>query len=310
MAEVICVGVAFLDHVFEADKPASNDSKTFAREYAQSGGGMAATASVAVSLLGGKAILWGRLGDDEVGDTILDGLAHRGVQIEFIRRIPGAQSPVSSVVVGEQGVRQAIVFPGRGLDNDPSWLPLDRIADTSALLVDPRWPEAAMAALERARSNQIPAVLDADVGPQPVPRELVELCSHAVFSLAGLAQFADTSDIDGGLRKAQEATDAVVATTAGSQGFYWLDSESSQTKHVPAMDVSPIDTLGAGDVFHGAFALAVGEGKDTDTAARFANIAAGLKCARPGGRDAIPSRSEVWGVLEESGETSPPAPAS
>ena len=310
MAEVICIGVAFLDYVFEADLPASNDSKTFAQEYRQFGGGMAATASVAVALLGGRAILWSRLGDDEAGDRILQGLSHRGVQTDAIRRVPGAQSPVSSVVIGDRGVRQAVVFPGRNLDNKADWLPLDRIADTSAILVDPRWPEAAMAALERAREHQIPAILDADVGPHPVPRELVELSSHVVFSLAGLAQFSDTSDIESGLRKTLDATNAAIGVTAGADGFYWLDRENGEARHTPALDVTPIDTLGAGDVFHGAFALAIGEGKDIETAARFANAAAGLKCARPGGRDAIPSRAEVWGLLQKIDETSSLAPAS
>ena len=72
-------------------------------------------------------------------------------------------------MIGQNGERQAIVFPGRDLDNNADWLPLDRISEVNALLVDPRWPEAAMAALERAREHHIPAILDADVGPDPVP---------------------------------------------------------------------------------------------------------------------------------------------
>ena len=165
MAEVICIGVAFLDNVFEADLPVSDDSKTFARNYQQSGGGMAATASVAVVTLGGRASLWGRIGNDEAGERIREGLHRRGVMTDTIRRIDGAQSPVSSVVIGHKGARQAIVFPGRNLDSDPDWLPLERIAEVSAILVDPRWPEAAMVTLTHARENNIPAILDADIGP-------------------------------------------------------------------------------------------------------------------------------------------------
>ena len=119
MAEVICAGVAFLDYVFEAEPQASNDSKIFARNYQQFGGSMAATASVSVVRLGGKSALWGRVGNDEAGERIRAGLARRGVQTEFMRQIDGAQSPVSSIVIGPQGVRQAVVFPGRNLDSDP-----------------------------------------------------------------------------------------------------------------------------------------------------------------------------------------------
>lgn len=300
MAEIICIGVAFLDNVFEADLPASDDSKTFARNYQQAGGGMAATASVAVAKLGGRASLWGRIGKDEAGERIRDGLARRGVMIDTIRQIDGAQSPVSSVIIGDKGARQAIVFPGRNLDSDPDWLPLGRISEVSAILVDPRWPEAAMAALTRARENHIPAILDADIGPYPIPRELVELASHAVFSRAGLAQYTDTSDIPAGLHKASEATDALISVTAGSDGFYCLSEDHSEIHHIPGLDIEAVDTLGAGDVFHGAFALAIGEGKSVAVAGQFANTAAGLKCARSGGRDAIPSRAEVWEVLGKS----------
>ncbi|MGY8955976.1 MAG: PfkB family carbohydrate kinase [Alphaproteobacteria bacterium] len=297
MAEIICVGVAFLDNVFEAEVPVSEDSKSFARDHRQFGGGMAATAAAAVVQLGGRAALWGRLGDDEVGTRILDGLIRRGVQTDSIRRIPNARSPVSSVVIGQNGERQAIVFPGRDLDNNADWLPLDRISEVNALLVDPRWPEAAMAALERAREHHIPAILDADVGPDPVPRELVELATHAIFSHAGLTQFTGTSDIPTALYKARDSSEAVIGVTAGAAGFYWLSEKDKDVHHIPGLDVVAVDTLGAGDVFHGAFALAIGEGKDVAEAGRFANVAAGLKCAQSNGRDAIPSRAEVWKKL-------------
>ena len=72
-----------------------------------------------------------------------------------------------------------------------------------------------MVTLTHARENNIPAILDADIGPYPVPRELVELASHAIFSLPGLAQYTDASDIPTGLRKASEATEALVGVTAG-----------------------------------------------------------------------------------------------
>lgn len=88
-----------------------------------------------------------------------------------------------------------------------------------------------------------------------------------------------------------------MGVTAGGEGFYWLSEEDNAVRHIPALAIEPVDTLGAGDVFHGAFALAIGEGKSTEEAAQFANAAAGIKCARYGGRDAIPSRAEVWRQL-------------
>ena len=300
MAEVICTGVAFLDHVFELDAAVGADGKTFARGFSRHGGGMAATAAVAVARLGGFAQFWGRLGDDGTGDMILAELSAYAVTTEFVRRVPGAKSPVSTVLLGPGGERQVVAFPGEALDSDAGWLPLGRIADTSAVLADPRWPEGAAACLERARANGLPAVLDAEVGPEPVPRDLVGLASHVVFSRAGLAQYAGTEDLAEGLARAAADAGGLVAATAGAEGFYWREADG-RIRHLPAHPVHAVDTLGAGDVFHGAFALALGEEKDIETAARFATVAAGLKCARTGGRAAIPDRAEVWAVLNGGG---------
>ena len=67
MAEVICVGIAYLDYVFKGDFDPSDSRTMFANDFNQYGGGMAATASVTVALLGGFSAFWGRLGNDETG---------------------------------------------------------------------------------------------------------------------------------------------------------------------------------------------------------------------------------------------------
>ena len=70
-------------------------------------------------------------------------------------------------------------------------------------------------------------------------------------------------------------------------------------QETPAFPVHTVDTLGAGDVFHGAFALGITEGQDLRTALRFASAAAALKCTRFGGAFAAPQRAEVEALLGE-----------
>ena len=76
----------------------------------------------------------------------------------------------------------------------------------------------------------------------------------------------------------------------------WLD-EGGQAQVMPTFPVHTVDTLGAGDVFHGAFALAIAEGSRIVDAMRFASAAAALKCTRFGGAFAAPDRAEVEGLL-------------
>ncbi len=299
MAEVTCVGIAFLDHVFEGDFELTAGGLTFAQDFNQYGGGTAATASVSVVRLGGFSAFWGRLGDDDTGLQVLAGLKRHGVQTENVRLVPGAQSPVSSILINADGERHETIFAGRDLDADANWLPFGRIEDTSAILVDPRWPEAAMPALQNAYDHRIPSILDGESGPNPVPRELIEMASHVVFSPAGLLQYSASADVRTGLEAVAATTEARIGVTAGWDGFSWLD-EDGRIQNIAALDLPVIDKLGARDVFLGAFALAIGEGKDLDLAAQFANAAAGLKCSKPGGRGAIPCRAEIWELLGET----------
>jgi len=87
-------------------------------------------------------------------------------------------------------------------------------------------------------------------------------------------------------------TDAWLAVTLGDEGVVWLD-DGGAVRTCPAFDVDVADTLGAGDVFHGAFALALAEERPIDEAVRRASAAAALKCTRFGGRAGIPTATEV-----------------
>jgi sulfofructose kinase len=89
-----------------------------------------------------------------------------------------------------------------------------------------------------------------------------------------------------------------VGVTLGAAGFLWL--EGQKERRVVAPRIVAVDTLAAGDVWHGAFTLALGEGSPIVDAARFANAAAALKCTRPGGRTGAPSRVDVLRLLHET----------
>jgi sugar/nucleoside kinase (ribokinase family) len=80
----------------------------------------------------------------------------------------------------------------------------------------------------------------------------------------------------------------------------WLDDQHN-FQETPAFPVHTVDTLGAGDIFHGAFTLAITEKQDLRSALRFASAAAALKCTRFGGAFACPQRPEVEAFLQQAG---------
>jgi len=175
------------------------------------------------------------------------------------------------------------------------WLPLERLGSADAVLADVRWPRAAEVALRCARQAGIPSVLDADLAPEDVTRTLLSLPDWAIFSQPALQSFTGTADAADGLLLAEASCSGSVGVTMGSGGFLWR--ENGALLHEPGFRIDVVDTLGAGDVFHGAFTLAIAEGQSVRAAGRFANAASALKCSKAGGRAGIPSRGEVERLL-------------
>ena len=103
---------------------------------------------------------------------------------------------------------------------------------------------------------------------------------------------------ESGLRRALDRGVLVAAVTHGEQGVHWIESAApGALRHCPAFPVVAVDPLAAGDVFHGAYALALAEGSNVGEAMRFAAAAAAIKCSRPGGRSGTPLRQEVDAFL-------------
>lgn len=296
MPLVACLGMAVLDRIFTVAALPSGATKLYATALREVGGGPASTAAAAIRRLGGDARLFARVGADTVGHAILAELAREGIDAAGVRRVAGAQSAWSAVAVDSAGERLILNTPGAGLDVAPDWIDAGSLAGAGALLVDMGWPAGASHALRLARQAGVPSVLDADLGPHPAAASLIGLANHVVFSAAGLAHHSGTGDPADGLRRMRAtAPCAVLGVTLGAEGCLWLDGDAVRRSVAPRVAVQ--DTLGAGDVFHGAYALALAERSGLDDAARFANAAAALKCTRPGGRAGIPDRAEVDALL-------------
>lgn len=287
---VICLGLSALDHIWRVDALLTGgiSEKIKAADYRCIGGGMAANASVAIARLGGSAEFWGRGGDDAAGREMRRGLASQGVQVDCFRLFPGGRSSVSGLIVDATGERQIVNFRG-DTPEDPSWLPLDSVAAAACVLADPRWVSGARALFAAARAANVPTVLDADMAEKDVFEELLPLTDHAIFSEPSLARFT-TENVARGLEMVAAYGCRVAGVTQGAEGVTWR--VEGVTRHRPASRIEVVDTAGAGDVFHGAYALAVGARLSVPRSMSFASAAAALKCTRLGGRDGIPTLQE------------------
>jgi sulfofructose kinase len=267
MTTVFCAGHVVQDFVFSVATMPDTAQKYRASDFQSVGGGPASTAAVAVSKLG-----------------------HYGVDCSHVRRFASRRSSLSAVLVDEAGERLIVNYLDPSLESNADWLPQRLPDNVDAVLADTRWPEGAMHALRLARQSGIPAVLDADL-PVPADGDLVRMATHVAFSADGLADYCGSDDMENALRSANESTDAWCCVTMGGDGVMWL--ADGGVRVIPAFDVEVTDTLGAGDVWHGAFALALGEDLPITDALNFAGATAALKVANGGGRAGTPSRRDV-----------------
>lgn len=297
MARVLTLGITVLDTVLGLERLPSGGGKHYARARAEVVGGIAANAAIAIVRLGGEALLASRFGDDLVGERLQADLAEAGVDTSRVEWLGHVASSISTILVDGTGERLLVNHSDPALFHGPA-SPFDDLV-VDAVMTDTLWPEGAVPALQRARELGVPGVLDFDRLPRGMTGELLQAASHVVFGQQGLEAFAGTASIEAGLRAAARETEAWLACTAGADGVYWL--EGATLRHLPAFAIEAVDTLGAGDVFHGAFALALGEGQEIEAALRFASAAAALKCMGFGGGAVSPKRAEVEGFLAERG---------
>lgn len=294
--DLVCVGLTAYDMTWEVERLPAAGGKTRASNFRQGGGGMAANAAAAAAVLGARVRFWGRAGDDVAGRAMASELQALGVDVSALRLFPGARSSVSGIVVDAAGERSIVNFRGAQLPDDASWLPLAGIAKADAVLGDVRWPAGVAAAFTAARAAGVPTVLDGDVADAAVFDALLPLSDCAVFSEPGLAGYVpQAADDEARLRHALACGCRLAAVTLGERGVVWTDGGPLQ--HQAAFRVDAVDTTGAGDVFHGAFAFALGAGVEVDDAFRFAAAVAALKCTQPGGRAGVPGMAGVLAAL-------------
>ena len=280
-----------MDFVFHLDLLPAGDSKHFTTRRELIGGGCAANAAVAIKRLGGDSALSCRVGDDMIGDLIIEDLRKHDVNLSLLQRFSNCSSSYSAVCIDAAGHRQVVNYRGSFPGTEPAWLADAPPAD--AYLADSVWMPGCKATMALARKRDRPGIVDAE---RITGLDQVKLASHLAFSSQGLHELTGVESPHEGLRRVREDTDAWICVTDGASGVYFFDGNSIE--RIRAFDIRAVDTLGAGDVWHGAFALGLAEGQDECDAMLFANAAAALKCSRAGGRVGYPMRSEVDALLE------------
>jgi len=294
---ILCIGMPVRDLTFRVRGVPARGSKENATHFEEISGGNALNAAISIVRLGGRASICGPMGDvrETSSRYMFDKLAHEGIDARHIVHMPGLVTPISTIMIDPSGERTIVTFRDPELWKVRLPHPDVLLEDCAAILTESRCAEFCTDLCAEARRRDIPVIVDVDRA-MSLREGLLTASSHLVFSSEPLQETADVTDDGAALKKIAKLTSSFLAGTRGPQGTIWLD-ELGHLQETAAFPVHTVDTLGAGDVFHGAFALAITEGQELRQALRFASAAAALKCTRFGGAFAAPQRAEVEQLL-------------
>ena len=307
MGRVVVLGASLSDMNLRLDRLPRPGETRLGSGFFRAMGGKGANQAVAAARLGAEVTFLSAFGDDDAGREMLDRYRAEGLNLDHARVAEGEASGVALIMVGDDGENLIGVAMGPNARLDPAYidaLPEAVFAGPGVFLASLEVPfEAVVRAIEQAKAGGMTVVLN----PAPAPAELAgePILASVDILTPNQTEAAILGDMNGS-DEARADPNAVADTlcrwgdeqfvmTLGAGGC--LVVARGLRTLIPAFPAGAIDTVGAGDAFNAALAVALAEGMPLVDAARRANAAASIAVTRPGAQGALPTRAEVDRVL-------------
>jgi len=296
--KIIVVGSSNMDMIVKTHHIPAPGETVLSGSFFMSPGGKGANQAVAIARLGGDVIFISKLGNDIFGTQFTQLFNEEGIDTSYLIADEDNPSGVALITVDRKGENSIVVASGANAnlsiaDIEPA---LNEIAAADILLVQLEIPmETVNHVVEYAASKGKKIILN----PAPANTLSAELLRKIDILTPNMTEAGILANMNvTNLASAKKAALAIcqqgvknVIVTMGSLGA--LLCQKGECSLFPGKQVVTIDTTGAGDVFNGALAVAIAEGKDLETAVIFANEIAAISVTRLGAQSAIPKRSEI-----------------
>lgn len=254
-------------------------------------GGKGANQAVAAARAGGEVTMIGAVGADAYGSQLRGGLESAGIDTRLVRTARGA-SGTAHIVVDDSGANAIVVVPGaNGTLTELGPAEREAAASADLLLLQLELPLSAVAEGARAAHDRGVRTILTPAPVQPLPDELLDHVDLLVPNEHEAAQLSGYEDPEAAARFLLGRVPEVVITL-GSKGCLYA-ARGAEPVRFPALEVTTVDTTGAGDTFVGTLAVALGEGRPVAEAVAWASSAAALCVQKPGASTSMPYRSEI-----------------
>ncbi|MFC1692398.1 ribokinase [Candidatus Latescibacterota bacterium] len=303
--DIVVVGSSNTDMIIKMSRIPKPGETVLGGEFASAAGGKGANQAVSAARAGGKVVFVARVGDDMLGEKALEGFVRDGINVEHVIKDTTAPSGVALIFVDEKGENSIAVASGANANVSPEDVNTARdvISSAGILLMQLETPlETVKDAARIAYENGVDVILN-PAPAQTLGDDILQYISILTPNETE-AELLTGITVDS-VEKAEQAAKVLrergvstVLVTMGSQGVFVESSGSAEL--VPAFKVKAVDTTAAGDVFNGALAVALVEGKSLCDAVKFANAAAALSVTQLGAQPSAPKRADIETFLKNN----------
>ncbi|AFZ25979.1 sugar kinase, ribokinase [Cylindrospermum stagnale PCC 7417] len=264
------VGLVTLDLIYLAESAPKNNQKLVATDYTVAAGGPATNAAVTFSHLGNQATVLGVVGSHPMTQLIKTDLANYKVAIADLHPSTNTAPPVSSIIVTQTtGERAVVSINAVKTQSTSESIPPNIWQNIDIVLIDGHQMAVGYAIAQIAKNQNIPVVIDGGSW-KPGFAQILPFVDYAVCSANFFPPNCHTEEEVFTYLNALSIPH--IAITHGEKPIQYLSSDKTGVVNVPI--IQPVDTLGAGDIFHGAFCHYILRENFPDALANAANIAA------------------------------------
>jgi len=304
---ITVVGTMHMDFTVYVDRLPKPSETVLGHDFEMLPGGKGANQAVAISRLGGRCYMVSRVGDDYIGRLLLQNAVENGVDTTYVKRDPEVSSGVALIFVDSKG--ENMIAVALGVDERISPRDVEEaapaISGSKVVVAQLEIPvETALKAVKMGRERGKITLLN-PAPAKPLPADSYRYIDYLtpnmreLESLSGV-QVRSPEDAEKAAERLRELGVGSVIVTMGAQGALIVDAEGG--RRIPSFKVNVVDTVGAGDAFNGALALALALNAPVDEAVRFANAVAALKVTKKGAQQGLPRLPELESFLSERGE--------
>jgi len=293
MSKILVFGSINMDLVVRVSNPPQPGETILGSDFETFPGGKGANQAVAASRMGGEVTMVGRVGNDDFGDVLIQSLVDDQVKTASVIKDPKAATGVAMITVARNGENTIVVAPGANyqvsVEDINNARPLMREVDIFLLQMECPL-ETVETAIELANAYNLPVVLN-PAPAQSISPSVLSSVDYLTPNQSELALLSGETDIELGIKKLLSWGVRNLIVTLGHNGARVVSEGIDQ--HIPAFEVTAVDTTAAGDAFNGALTVALAEKKPLLEAVRYGNAAGALAATKRGAQPSLPTRDAV-----------------